>query len=318
MSQTGRAEGRNLVLGLAEGLGWDQLRPFVASLARTSFDGDVCLFVAGADDETRRALQRAGVRVQTYRRVRIEVAGRVFHAHDPPLRRFRSARITASYPLLLRTLTMPAGSRASALARLAAPISIPSVARFYRAYRHLSSVGSLYSRVLLIDVRDTYFLRDPFSVELGDGLCSFLEADGHTLGSERQNRRWIVQAFGEAALARLATRPICCVGATIGSTRAMLAYLELMVDALSRQRQFWGVDQAVHNDLVHSGRVPDLELVPHGAGPVVHLALVPEDSAEISRLALGGSSTICALHQYDRHPRLASALLSRLGDASGS
>ena len=64
MRSTGQ---RNLILGLAEGLDWEQLRPFVESLAQTSFAGELRLFVGRTDGRTLKVLREKRVILHPYR-----------------------------------------------------------------------------------------------------------------------------------------------------------------------------------------------------------------------------------------------------------
>lgn len=301
---------RNLVLGLAEDIGWADLRPFVESLGRSSFDGELRLFVAGVDDHALHHLHAAGVHVHAFRRVRLKHGTRVFHAHDPPLQRFRSERIARVYPSVTRVLALPARGRVAARARIAEPISIPCVSRYFRYYRFLTKNANLYGKVMVTDVRDVYFQRDPFDFEVGDALHCFLEHGGATLGSQRHNREWLQLAYGEDVLRALEGDRISCSGTTIGSCQAMLRYLRAMVEELVELPQFGGIDQAVHNYLIYTGRLPDARLHENSEAAVVTLAIVPKE--EVLDALPDGFEHVNVFHQYDRHPPLARLLLERL------
>src|SRR5262245_37065751 len=152
-------EPRNAILGMAEGLGWEALRPFVESLRETSFAGDVHLFVAGIDETTSERLRHEGISLHPFRRLRFDRNGRVFHAYDPPLQRFRSSRIARFYPSLIRTVTSLSRDRFTAQARLAAFISMPAIGRYFHYYLFLVASGTRYANVMLTDVRDVFFRR---------------------------------------------------------------------------------------------------------------------------------------------------------------
>ena len=302
---------KNLILGLAEGFDWQQLRPFVDSLASTSFDGEVHLFVAGTDERTLATLRQRGVVVHPYRRVRFERNGRVFHPYDPPLQRFRSSRITPLYPHVVRGLAALSADSLAAGARLAAPLSIPYVARYFRFYRFLGSSGDRYGNVMVTDVRDVFFQQDPFDFDIGDDANFFLEDDRHTLGSERYDREWLLTAYGEQALRELADKLISCSGITIASREAMLGYLRVMTDELLRlPRQTVGIDQGVHNYVIHKGLLPGSRLFRNGEGPVFTVGLAPHD--EIDAALDEGRLDANVVHQYQHHARLAETLLRRL------
>lgn len=299
----GEVHEQNLILGMAEDLEWEVLRPFVESLRRTSFAGEVRLFTAGSSERTLRLLHDHGLVVDRFARLRVGRGVRVFQ----PL---RSAGVARAYSPLLRATSL----RASAL--LAAPLSVPSVSRYLRYYRLLSGVPrSRYRNVMLTDLSDVYFQSDPFAFEIGTGVNCFLEDTRETLSSEPANRFWLVAAYGEQVLADLGSRTISCSGVTIGSYEAILAYLRIMVNSLVHLRYQWaGIDQAVHNYLIYEGLVPGVKLVANGEGPVLTLGIVP--SAEVAAALPDGYDKVPILHQYDRHPQLQEILLSRLDQAS--
>ncbi len=307
-----RAAAQNLILGLAEDMQWAELRPFVESLRTTSFEGEIRLFVAGLDLETSRRLQRHDVSLHRFRRIRVVRNGRVFHAYDPPLRRFRSKRIARLYPPTIRGLALLSSDSTSARAHLSAPLSIPHVSRYYHYYRYLSRRAEQYKNVMLTDVRDVFFQRDPFAFQIRDQVHCFLEFEGETLGSQSHNRAWLRGVYGENVLRQLADRPISCSGVTIGPTSGILEYLRAMVNALvSVPVQWAGVDQGVHNYVAYTGLAGDVAFTPNRGGPVATLAVVPR--ADVDALMPEGLAHVNVFHQYGHHPALAEMLLQRLG-----
>jgi hypothetical protein len=304
--------GRNLILGLAEGLTWAQLRPFVESLNRTSFSGDVHLFVGRTDDETMSALRAEGVILHPYRLLRYERDGQIYHAYALPFRRFRSSRLTPFYPSVIRALCRVQSNELMGRARLAAPISIPHVARYFRFYRFLAdNANSTYENVMVSDVYDVFFQRDPFAFEIGDDVHAFLEDHRQTIASERYHRDWFRIAYDEKTLRELGDKPISCSGVTIARRSGMLAYLRVMTEELLKlPRQTVGIDQGVHNYAIHRQLVPRVQLVPNGAGAVFTVSHVPP--REIDAALDEGRDGWNVVHQYQHHARLRKTLLGRL------
>jgi hypothetical protein len=301
----------NLILGLSEGLDWQQLRPFVDSLGQTSFAGELHLFVARTDDRTMGILREKGAIVHPYRRLRYERNGRVFDAYDPPLRRFRSSRITPLYPVVIDAFGRLSPDPLAARARLAAPISVPHVGRYFHFYRFLKAAGKEYANVMVTDVFDVFFQRDPFDFDVDDHVHAFLEDHRQSLGGERYHRDWLRTAYGEEALRELADKPISCSGTTIASRDRMLEYLRVMTEGLlDLRRQTVGIDQGVHNYLLHKGLVPRARLTPNGVGAVFTVAHVPH--REIDVAIDNGRLDVNVVHQYQHHARLKELLLQRL------
>ena len=296
--QSGR---RNIVLGVAEGMEWAEIEPFVRSLRSTRYDGDVLLYVADLDPHTIESLRAADVGVRPMRRILLSALGRRLTPYDP-----RLARLHGRYPTLIRLASRWSREPTSAAAALAAAISVRDIRRFFLYYRYLLSDGHAYENVMLTDVRDVIFQDDPFAFDIGAALHCYLEDTGPTLGSEPYNQRWLRTAFGEAVAEQLRDRPIVCAGVTLGPTELVVEYLRVMVEHLLRlQVQTTGLDQAVHNYVLHSKQVRSALLVPNGGGTVATLGITPAD--EVAPL-LGAA----VLHQYDRHPQLSASLLKAI------
>ncbi len=305
---SGEVNKRNLIMGIAEDLEWETLRPFVESLRQTQFAGEVRLFTAGASERTLRLLRDHGVVVDQFVRVRVKRGPRVFQ----PL---RSSRVTRAYSPVLRIASRMTRDTTSASAWLAAPLSVPSVARYLRYYRFLSTAPKdRYENVMITDTSDVYFQSDPFDFQIGTQVNCFLEDARETLSSEPANRYWLASAYGEQVVDELGSLTISCSGVTIGPYRAILEYLRVMADSLLRLRYQWaGIDQAVHNYMIYKELVPGVKLVANGEGPVLTLGIVPP--AEVAAALSDGYASVPILHQYDRHPHLQEILLSRLGPA---
>jgi len=231
----------------------------------------------------------------------------LYHPYVPPLQRLGSTRLTPLYPPILQTLAGVARDRLAAQARLAAPISIPYVARFLRFFRFLASSGQRYANVMLTDVRDVFFQGDPFDFDMCGTVNCFLEDERQTLGRQRHNRDWLLTAYGEETVRSLGDKPISCSGVTVGPREPLLAYLRVMTGGLLRlTHQSVGIDQGVHNYVIHNNLVPNVRLIRNGEGPVLTLALVPRP--EIEAAMEEGRLPANVLHQYNHHPRLAEVL----------
>jgi hypothetical protein len=285
-------------------MSWQALRPFVLSLRRTAFDGEVLLFAAGIDRGTRRSLAAADVQVRPLRRAQLSLGGRTIHPYDAVF-----ARLHAHYPQVIRQASRPFRDPASARTRIAALVSVRDTRRFFAYLDYLSRDVS-HGNVMLTDVRDVFFQADPFATDLGGGLNCFLEDSGETLGTQPHNRKWMQDAFGSDVAQEMSSKPIVCAGVTIGRLELVLRYLEVMADFLLRlPHQAVGLDQAVHNYVLHKGIVPGARLIPNGAGIVSTLGIVPEERVEELWSA-------AVLHQYDRHPAVTTRLLDSLGSAN--
>jgi len=118
--------------------------------------------------------------------------------------------------------------------------------------------------VLVADVRDTLFQRDPFEgVPEIEGL--------HLYGEHRSNSaghyfiRKPIEECKDVVLSNT-MGPMLCSGTTIGSREAMLGYLDTMYEEMVQwmeDKNCWskkaGGDQAIHNYLYYTGRFDHLK-----------------------------------------------------------
>jgi hypothetical protein len=296
----------DLVLAAAQDYDWESTRPFVESLNATGFAGEIRFFAPGVSRVSARRLEQAGVSVSRPARVRLKVGRRVFQPYNPRTTRVRW-HVQPLYRQVVRVLASLSPDRRTAALRLAGAIGNVEVARYFWFHRYLSRALPRYRNVMLTDVRDVIFLGSPFDFEIGDAVHFFLEHDRFRLRDQVNNRGWLIGAYGEHALEELGDRPISCSGVTIGAAPAVLDYLTVMVDHLLRlSRQYKGMDQGVHNYVLHKGLVPRARLVPNRDGPVLTAGLMSEDEAV--ELLTERAGAIKVVHQYDRHPRLAAAV----------
>jgi hypothetical protein len=200
----------------------------------------------------------------------------------------------------------------------------PILARFFCYYHFLRALdrdGRPYRRVFLTDVRDVVFQADPFDTPMPKGLLAFLEDASQTIGSCRINSSWVRQAFGEQRLRQIGRQRISCAGTLLGTWTGILNYL-LMIQLCAYEcapqiRFVFGIDQAIHNLLLCTGRLDQVALV-ENAKHVWSLHHVPGTDIFITpqgRIADSRGRVCPVIHQYDRHPILARLVTERFGDA---
>ncbi|EFL52937.1 conserved hypothetical protein [Solidesulfovibrio fructosivorans JJ]] len=188
--------------------------------------------------------------------------------------------------------------------------------RFFVFREFLLGQKDRLERLMLTDVRDVAFQRDPFTGLSETGAHCFLEREDHCLGSETFNADAMRRAYGEDALRELADRPISCVGVTAGDRDSMLAYLDALTDELAAMAEdFFGSDQAAHNRIVHAAGAAFVRLHGSDTPHVLHMGLVPPGDVPLdARRAVCNSKgdVVAVLHQYDRHPEVAARLRESL------
>jgi hypothetical protein len=298
----------DLVLAPAQDYDWENVGPFVESLRRTGFRGEIRLFGPGMSDAAVRRLRAESVEVSRPFRIRVKAGGSLFHPYNPKTTRVRW-HVQPFYRDLVRAASWLWPDRRAARRWLTGAISILDVARHFWYFAYLSEHASRYRNVMLSDVRDVLFLGNPFDFEIGDHVNCFLEHETYRLRDQVNNRGWLVGGFGQSALDELGDRPISCAGVTIGTSSAVLGYLATTTRQLVElRRQFNGMDQGVHNYLLHKGLVPDARLLGNEDGPVLTVGLMEHEEAE--ELVRRRAHEAKVVHQYDRHPGLADTIQS--------
>jgi hypothetical protein len=305
---------RELVLGAAIGYGEPQIAPFLGSLRRTSYSGDVGLIV-----EPARARQFAARPL--FRGVTFMSARRWFPARHGLLNPDGSARtpwrlMRAPVWLAMRALRsvpLPARARHALQSPLARFLLSPNESRYFLYRRFVEA--HRHERILISDVRDVVFQDDPFRHLPLAGLAVGLEAPRLTIGGEYWNARWLRRAYGEAALQRFADKPVSCSGVTYGDREAMLGYLRAMTGELAALQRgatsTSAIDQGVHNYLLWAGRLGSpATLAPLGS-TLATVGMLEEDRLRLDaagRLLNEDGSVPSIVHQYDRWPRLVERL----------
>lgn len=275
---------RPVILGIARGHTAAQLRPFILSLRRTGYAGDVGLFVDKLPPDALELLRDQGVQFHAFPDRYFVQTRRFFPrlaaALAPPDRR-REARVTfAQYYLHLID------------ARWAA----------YSAF--LDSVRGLYTHVMFTDVKDVIFQREPFAFAWKAAFCSFAEGLGVPIRDQSHTRGWIEKGFGTAVARDLGAKPVVCAGVSFAEMDAAHEYLRLMCDHLVRINSRGLVDQGVHNYLLHTGALKSAHVYTLEETPVLHLGLIPPGQLPTNEAGLvvnGSGIVVNAVHQYAQH-----------------
>jgi hypothetical protein len=217
---------------------------------------------------------------------------------------------------------LPKGGRARSGLQVAVADRLfpPMQSRFFHYRRFLTANG--HDRILLTDVRDVLFQRDPFADLPATGLGLSLEGPGYTLATEPHNAARLRLMYGEEMVERIGSNRVSCAGVTYGERAAMMRYLDLMtgeIETLSLRKAGLegGLDQAMHNALLWTGQLQEVHLLETLASTVTTLHGIPEADVPISPhgtvLNRDGSEP-SVVHQYDRVPGLAPRLLQALAD----
>ena len=272
---------KNLILGTIANYDFEVLRPFLMTLRKTGYAGDIVFFYSNISEKTLQKLKGFGVALVPFSTV-FPYLDATFSKH----------------------IVWPSNGR-----RITS-LKVHSL-RFLLEYCYLTEYGDKYIYVMHTDTRDVIFQKDPFEFPIDKHLCCFTENEKMSIGDSEINARWIRTDFGDEMLVDLADKPIVCSGVTIGPVEAMLHYLQIFIDTMVKYDvpKLVGsieADQSVHNYIIHRNLVPDLMLYKNNAGPVLTLALEDRVYLTSDGLIRNQQGEIPAVvHQYDRHWHIA-------------
>ncbi len=190
----------------------------------------------------------------------------------------------------------------------------------YDFFQRPNIIGK-YGRVWMIDVRDSMFQKDPFSIlpvyKPGASIfLAFRGVESKKISECGWNSGWIRDCFGQSTVTTFGNEQIICSGFSAGTIDSVLPYLKKMSDitkgnSLGKgfpshnfpQCERNGVDQGVHNVLVHLRLIDGLRVIGQADGPVANMQA---KVAEVKNFAVfnkrGELSAV--VHQYDRHAAL--------------
>ncbi|SOB59959.1 conserved protein of unknown function [Pseudodesulfovibrio profundus] len=179
--------------------------------------------------------------------------------------------------------------------------------RYYLYLEYLQQAGP-FEHVMITDVRDVLFQRDPFAYAWGRGLHCALEDEEMTIGSCPFNSRWVQEHMGEEALAAVSDNTISCSGTTVGDHESMVEYLERMTNRFlpfAGGECMGGFDQGVHNVLIRTDLLPDVTLHENG-NPILTLGYYQGEPPlnEAGEVLNDQGEVVHVVHQYDRKPEL--------------
>eukprot|EP01038_Epipyxis_sp_PR26KG_P008082 gene8082-10949_t len=213
----------------------------------------------------------------------------------------------------------------------------PSTLRWVLIYEYLKVEAPRYKRVWMIDVRDSFFQSDPFQFidSSKPSLNVFNGVESIKIRDCGWNSGWVKDCFGDSTLRRIGANTIICSGVTAGTTDRVLEYVTLMKNIISTGNSGTnnvllspitanfpscernGVDQGVHNVLIHLSTVSDLRIWSHKDGPVANMqAKVARiiSTSYLQKVVNGNGAEVAVVHQYDRFPDLQKYLFEKYVD----
>lgn len=267
----------NIILTSGSGYRFHHLRPFLDTLFKTTYDGEVAFFISDTDQATLQKLRKYPIKLIPF-------------TYDYPyLSTYQD--VTKHIPTAIDF------------------VPHPKTIRYIMYLAYLKAFKEQYRNVMLTDIRDVIFQKNPFDFAINDKIYSFLEDKTQQIKDNYFNTLWIKEAFGQEALSRIGDNYIVCSGITIGSYHPMVKYLEKLTYYIINEVRDQGCkDQGIHNYVIYTNQVKNIELISDDEGAVSTISThKPIDNIRIDRAKTvkdKQGQTINIVHQYDRHWKL--------------
>jgi hypothetical protein len=163
-----------------------------------------------------------------------------------------------------------------------------------------------YKNIMLTDVRDVIFQKDPFK-ELSEGKINFfLEDPIQTFRYSELNYQWCSAANGTELTDRIIDNIVSCAGFTIGEINPIMEYLQHIQKKLEfRDELPWAFDQGIHNGYVYDVKPAEMQVFTNDDPFVVTLgAYQPYKLNEKNEVVNSKDEVYAVVHQYDRSGKL--------------
>ncbi len=302
-----RVSQRPVILGSFARLPASLLEPFSNSLRATGFAGEVGIVTAGYNASELSELATHADHVHT---VDDDYSGGLARTTSA-LAYVRGRRgIRRAYPRLFEAVVRVASERESFDRWKTLELRLEGLQslRYMHYYRCLLDDFPDADAVMITDLRDVIFQRDPFADPV-TGLELYLEDGSVRIGQDVFNTRWLLNLFGKEFVAAQRGQFVSCSGTVLGTRDAMLHYLsEMMTSIAWRRRPMGPHDQGIHNALIRADRLQAAEVIPNEHGRVLTLGKVKAPRTNDGFLVNADGSIPAVVHQWDRHAPLVSSL----------
>jgi hypothetical protein len=133
-------------------------------------------------------------------------------------------------------------------------INLARAFTYFEYLREQWDSGAVFNQVLLTDIQDVIFQKPLFETPCEE--LEFQLEDG-TIGEDWFTRRAVEIVRGKEALQGLSPKTISCAGTVCGRAIGIFDYLAqkqlLALELPASARSTWGVDQGLHNYILHAG-----------------------------------------------------------------
>jgi hypothetical protein len=261
----------NAIIGVIKNYKFEDLKPFVSSLRNTGYIGDILFLYQNIDLETQKQLLEYKVTLIPF---------------------------TNTYPYVEEKYQKNLGTLPDEYHRDLHLFSM----RYIPYYLYLKNCGKEYENIMVADIRDVLFQKDPFDFDINNNLCCFLESNQWPINKSEFNAFEIEVAFGKSELDKIGHQLISCCGTTVGPQHLIMKYLEKMIELILAGDGSIMMDQGTHNYIVWNHMVDNIKFYKNHEGPILTVGyekklLKNKDGQVIDKTG----RVVNVVHQYDRH-----------------
>ena len=262
---------KNLIIGVIKNYNFRDVKPFVSTLMKTGYKGEVVFFCNNVSIESQDKLRKHGVTCINF---------------------------GISYPYVEKQYSADIGILPKSFSKQLHLFSLRQI--LY--YLYLNNCGKKYENIMLTDVRDVIFQKDPFDFIINGNLCCTLESEDWPISKSSFNATEIETVFGVEAYEKIKANLISNCGVTIGPSVLIMKYLEKMIDLILSGGGSTITDQGIHNYIMWNGMIPNIKFLKNNEGPVLTLGyekIVHRNKDK--KIVDNKGNIINIIHQYDRH-----------------
>lgn len=296
---------KQVVIGAATGYQYHQVDPFINSLLKTGYSGDVVLIVYEDNAELMSKLKAKGIKLLTIKNFDNHKLKSLFKLRFNPRLQFIFWFIIH---LINLTFFFNSKLRIFNLGRISSFNLSIACSRYYYYYKILSSTK--YEHIMVSDVKDVVFQTNPFD-NVEKGIYFAIESKDVKIKEQKGNDKWVKRLFNEHEYTYLKEQNISCSGTTLGTREHMLDYFQLMIHILATNSNKiagrFGYDQGAHNYIVWRKKVKDYHLVQNLAGFILTMVTTEESEFIVNNegmLTNKDGSIVSIIHQYNWFPNV--------------
>jgi hypothetical protein len=298
---------KNAIIGFAFNYSNEQIAPFLKSLNRTGFTGDLILYI-----NNKSSIEHNDSYHYKFVLINFE------KEHQTSILKHKLLKVFggASYNFFHK----PRLQKAREIVRNSQVFSEDMLSYFYVNY-YLATMrfilyynfllSNKYQNIFFSDVSDVLFQDDIFNSVTRSKVLAFEEKKEVALEEDKWNSDWVIEACGADAFNAIRKKNIYCSGTILADYDSAIIflkdYISLMVSR-SFKRKIVGLDQGFYNYLISYQRQPYFK-ISENADVVFTVALNSEEDFVLREdkiyFAEKKDRMPAIVHQYTRHPSIA-------------